>query len=121
MSDDFGLPGPLHARRRDALRQYAGDVAALAEAEAMPERKRQAKDANALWVQGLDKARARVRDADARMGDPCRRVVRRVACRGEGAAVVAVELGYDGPDVVRALLAAGAAEIARVYEVRAAA
>lgn len=86
----------------------------------MPGRKREAREASALWVQGLDKARQRVRDADARMGDACRRVVRRIACRGEGPAQVAAELDYLGADAERqvaTILAVAAEAIAAVYEV----
>jgi hypothetical protein len=116
-ADDYGLPGPPHARRRAALAQYAWDVAQLAVAEALPPRKRAAFAARAGWVQGLAQARGRVERADARMGGPCRRVARRVACLGESLARCAAELGHDGPDAVRALLVAAADECAAVYEV----
>lgn len=95
MTDDFGLPGPIHARRRDALRQYAGDVAAIAAADAMPPRKRTAKgERDDGWVQGLDKARRRVRTAERRMGEACHKIARRVACLGQSREQAARDLGY---------------------------
>lgn len=87
----------------------------------MPPRRREAARRDGAYVMGQDKALQRVRDADARMGEPCRRVARRVAVLGESLAFVALDLRHDSVEVVRALLACAGDVCAEVYELEAAA
>jgi hypothetical protein len=114
---DLGLPGPRHARRRAALRQYAGDVDATRRDATMPPRRRAAARDDRAYVMGMDAALERLGRADGRMGEPCRRVVRRVAVHADSLELAAAELRHDGPEVVRALLAAAADVCVEVYEV----
>lgn len=95
--------------------RYAADVLDLREAEARTgSRKRLAGVASPGFVQTVESAKKRVRDADGWLGEDQRRVVHDVGFLGKSLAEAAVDLGWDH-QVARLMLTHGARKLLRVY------
>jgi DNA-directed RNA polymerase specialized sigma24 family protein len=97
-----------------AVNGYLGDVQTCMEAEARQGKLRTDSNAEKFWREGSDKARQRVKAAQAKMGDSGTAIIHMVGRRGLSLAEAAADLGRD-PDDVRIRLSWACDDLLKIY------